>query len=527
MMSTELVLFLVVGVGVGLVLLAPRIAVPYPVLVLAGGVALGFLPGMPTVSVSPDVVLLVLLPPLLYSAAFFIPLGELRANLRPIGVLAVLVVILTTVAVAAAAHLALGLAWPVAFVLGAIVSPTDPTAVEAIGQRLAVPRRLISIIQGESLVNDGMALTIYASAVSAVVGGAASAPAVLGRFAFSVVGGVAIGLGVGWLLAHVRARVDSPPEELALSLLGAYAAYLPAQYVGASGILAVVAIGAYHGRRQHDLISASTRIQTFSFFEILVFLINAGLFILIGLRLPSILEDLHGYSAGELLADAALIVGVVVVVRVLWVLGASALLRRVDRERRGTRALPRRYSLVVALTGMRGAVSLAAALSLPLTGVHGGAFPERDLLVFLAFAVIVATLVPQGLGLPLLLRRLGLEGDADVEREENEARLEVARAAGERLGELRGEPWVRDNTAERLAGVYAFRERRFAARLQEGDSDGVEERSADYQRLRRELLGAERDTLVRLRDDGHIDGDVMRRIERDIDLEDNRLDPEP
>lgn len=524
-MSTELALLVVLVVGVGLVVLAPKIGVPYPILVLAGGVALGFVPGMPTVRIAPDVVLLVLLPPLLYSAAFFLPLGELRANLRPIGVLAVVVVALTMAAVAVVAHLALGLAWPVAFVLGAIVSPTDPTAVEAIGRRLAVPRGLISVIQGESLVNDGTALTLYASAVAAVAVGKVSAPSVASRFVLGILGGVAIGLAVGWVIARIRASMDSPPEELALALLAAYAAYLPAQYIGASGVLAAVTVGAYHGRRQHDLISASTRIQTFSFWELLVFLVNAALFVLIGLQLPAILDRLHGRGAGELLDDAALITGVVVLVRLAWVAGSTVILRLLDGRRARTLALPRRYAVVVGATGMRGAVSLAAALALPLDAGGGRPFPDRDLLVFLAFAVIVGTLVPQGLGLPLLLRRLGLEGDPLVEREEDEARLEVARAAGERLEELRGESWVPDSTAERLEDAYRFRERRFGARLEDGAGDGAEERSADYQRLRRELLDAERAALARLRDDGRIDGDVMRRVERDLDLEDNRLEP--
>lgn len=215
----------------------------------------------------------------------------------------------------------------------------------------------------------------------------------------------------------------------------------------------------------------------------------------------------------------------VVLVRLAWVAGATGVLRLLDGRRARALALPRRYAVVVGATGMRGAVSLAAALALPLGAGGGRPFPDRDLLVYLAFAVIVGTLLPQGLGLPLLLRRLGLEGDPRVEREEDEARLEVARAAGRRLEELRGESWVRDSTAERLAGAYRFRERRFGARLEDGVGDGAEERSADYQRLRRELLDAERAALVRLRDEGRIDGDVMRRVERDLDLEDNRLEP--
>lgn len=525
MTAPDLALLTVLVVAVALVVLAPAVRVPYPILVLAGGVGLGFLPGMAAVRIGPDVVLLVLLPPLLYSTAFFVPLGELRANARPIGLLAVVVVALTTAAVAVVAHLAFGLGWGIAAVLGAIVSPTDLTAVEAIAQRLDAPRRLISILQGESLVNDGMALTIYASAVAAVVDGSVSAPAVAGRFALGVVGGVAIGLAVAWVLAQVRARVESAPEELAVSLLAAYAAYLSAGYVGASGVLAAVAAGAYHGRRQHRVISPATRIQTFAFWRMLVFLINIALFILVGLQLPGIVDGLAGQGAGTLLVDAAVVTGVVVAVRVAWVSGATTLLRFGERAGWRAVALPRGYAAVIGATGMRGALSLAAALALPLRTSGGGAFPHRDLLVFLAFAVIVATLVPQGLGLALLLRRLGLEGDESVEREEDEARLEAARAALRRLDELRSEPWVRDETADRLAGIYRFREQRFRERIDEDGDGEAEERSADFQRLRRELLDAERGTIAQLRDDGRIDGDVLGRVERDLDLEDNRLEP--
>jgi monovalent cation/hydrogen antiporter len=527
-MSPGLALLILAATAVGMVVLAARLRVPYPIFVLLGGLALGFTPGMPEVAISPDVVLLVLLPPLLYSAAFFLPLREFRANLRPITVLAVVVVALTTAAVAVVAHVVLGLGWAVAFVLGAIVSPTDPTAVEAIARRLALPRRLISVIQGESLVNDGTALVIYASAVLAVTDGTFSVPAVGARLVLGILGGIAIGLAVGWIIAQIRARIDSPPEELAISLLAAYAAYLPANELGASGVLAAVTIGAYHGRRQSEVVSPTTRLQTFSFWELLVYLVNGGLFILVGLQLPGILDDLGGQSVGALIGDALLVTAVVVAVRVAWVGTATAILRRLDRGRGSVLALPGRHAVIVAATGMRGAVSLAAALAIPMEVGNGRPFPDRPLLIFVAFAVILLTLIPQGLGLPFLIERLGLEGDEQVEREESEARLEAARAAIERLEELRGEPWVRDDSAQRLEERYRFREQRFAARLGEeeraADGDDPEARSADFQRLRGELIAAERAVLLRLRDEGRIDGDVVGRVERDLDLEFNRLE---
>ncbi len=519
-------LYLVLATAaVALVVLASRVGIPYPIFLLLGGLLLSLVPGMPTVEIEPDVVLVGLLPPLLYSGAFFMPLREFKANLRPIALLSIVVVLLTTVSVAVFGHFVLGLSWPVAFVLGAIVSPTDPVAFEAVAHRLPVPRRLTSIVQGESLVNDGMALAIYASAVTAVTAGTVSGTGVALHLLGGIVGGVLVGLAVGWLLAQLRRRVDSPPEELAISLLAAYGAYIPAEQLGVSGILAAVTIGFYHGRHQSRLISATTRIQTFSFWEMLVFLINAGLFIVVGLQLPGILDDLRGSDQRDLLLAAAGVTAVVIAVRVLWVGGFTVLLRGMNLGHALARPLPGRYAVVISATGMRGAVSLAAALAVPLEVGSGEPFPDRELLIFLAFAVIVATLVPQGLALPRLLRRLDLLKDEETAREEAEARRAAARAAAERLEQLREEEWVDDDLADRLERLYTFRQQRFSARLDGGDGTHVEEQVERRRRLRRELLEAERTALVALNEEGRIDGDVMRRVQHDLDLEDNRLMP--
>jgi CPA1 family monovalent cation:H+ antiporter len=521
--DVELVLLVVLVGGITLVAIAPALHVPYPVLLLAGGCALGFVPGMPEIAVSPDVVLLGILPPLLYSAAFTFPLRQFRHNARPIGLLAVVVVVLTMLAVGAAGHLVLGLDWGVAFVLGAVVSPTDPIAVEAIARGVKIPRRLVSIIQGESLINDATALTLFASAVAFVVDGSVSAPAVAGTFLLAVGAGVAVGLAVGWLAIHARGRLDSAPEELALSLLSCYASYLGAELVHGSGVLAVVVCGAYHGWRQHTFISPATRLRTTSFWTMLAFLTSGALIVLVGLQAARVLGELGSRSTGKLILGAAVVTAAVVLVRVAWVALSHGVLRVAERAGPRELALPRGYPMVVAATGMRGAVSLAAALAIPMQTAAGDPFPERDLLIFLAFAVIVGTLVPQGLALGWLLRRLNLDEDEDTEREELEARLEVARAARERLEELRGEEWVRDATADQLEELFDHREERYGAQLREEESD-AQKRTEDFARLRRELLESERDALVRMRDEGRIDGDVLRRVEFDLDLEDNRLD---
>ncbi len=523
MHDPETIYLVLAAVAVGMVVLASRLEVPYPILLLVGGLLMSFVPGMPAVEIEPDVVLVLLLPPLLYSGAFLTPMREFRANLRPIGLLSVVVVLLTTAMVALVGHYVLGLSWPVAFVLGAVVSPTDPVAFEAVAQRLSAPRRLTSIVQGESLINDGMALAIYASAVTAVTVGTVTATDVASRLLIGIVGGIALGLAVGWLLNQLRRRVDSAPEELAISLLAPYAAYIPAEHLGVSGVLAAVAIGFYHGRQQHLSTSAATRIRALSFWEMLVFLINAGLFIVVGLQLPGILEGLTGSDERDLFLAAAMVIAVVIGARVLWVGGFTFFLRRLRSPRPWAQPLPSSYAVVISASGMRGSVSLAAALAIPLQVESGSPFPERELLIFLAFAVIVVTLVPQGLALPKLLERLGLQGDEVVDQEEAEARHAAARAASKRLEELRDEDWVEDDLADRLERLYAFRQQRFGLRRDGNDTSEVDKQVERRRRLRRELLDAERGALNRLRYSGRVDGDVLRRIERDLDLEDSRL----
>jgi monovalent cation/hydrogen antiporter len=509
-----------------LLVVAPALRIPYPILLVLGGLALGFVPGMPEIELPPDVVLVGVLPPLLYAAAFFTSLRELRANAREIGLLAVGLVLATTVAVAAVAHSVAGLDWPAAFVLGAIVSPTDPIAATAIAQRLGIPRHVVDVMEGESLVNDGTALVAYRFAVAAVVTGTFHAADAAASFVVSVVGGVAVGIAVGWVVRQVRRRLDNPPVEITIALMTGYFAYLPAELLGVSAVLAAVTAGVYLGWHTPELTTVQTRLQGQAVWEILVFLLNALLFVLIGLQLPVIVDAIGHDSPWELLGSALAVCGAVVAARFAWVLPATYLPRLVSaRVRERGPAPPWRQRVLLAWAGMRGAVSLAAALALPLTTDAGAPFPDRALIVFLAFSVILATLVVQGLSMPLVIRALGLEDDDDVEeREEFDARIRAAEAALERIEELADEDWVRDDTAERLRGLYRFRRNRFVARLDDGDDGGIEERSAAYQQLLRELIEAERAALFDLRRDGRIGDATMRRVVRDLDLEVARLD---
>lgn len=507
---------LVAAVGVVLVL-AARTQLPAAIPLVLGGLLLGFVPGLPRIELPPDLVLVAILPPLLYSAAFFTGLRDLRANLRPISQLAIGLTAATTVGVACVAHQYADLGWAAAFTLGAIVSPTDALAATEVARRVGAPRRVVSIVEGESLVNDGIALVLYKAAVTATVAGTFSFWSASGRLVVNVVGGIAVGLAVAWVVRQVRRRVDDTPTEVAIALLSGYLAYLPAAALGVSGVLAAVTIGVYMGWYTPQLTTVQTRLSGNAFWEILTFLVNALLFILVGLQLRQIVNRLD--LSGDLFAKAAIVAVAVIVIRIAWVPFWTYSSRWLFPSIRARDPYPPWQAVsMVSWAGFRGAVSLAAALALPSD------FPNRDLIIFLTFAVILATLVGQGLTLPPLIRLLRLEDDGGGEREDAKARVRAAEAALARLEELAAEGWVRDDTAERMRGTYRFRANRFRARYHGNDEDGVEERSAQYQRLRRELLDAERRAVIDLRNQGTITEEVMQRVQRDIDLEDSRLD---
>jgi monovalent cation/hydrogen antiporter len=524
--------------------LANRIKVPYPIVLVLGGLALGFVselvPGLPRITLEPDVVFLLFLPPLLYVSAIFTSWRDFRANLRPISLLAVGLVLMTTCAVAAVAHWAVGFPWAAAFVLGAIVSPTDAIAATAVAQRLGVPRRIVTILEGESLVNDATGIVAYRIATAAVVTGAFSLWDAGLQFVVGAAGGIAVGLAVGWFVIWARRHVSEEPNvQNTISLLTPFAAYLPAEELPPylwhellglpgelhlSGVLAVVAAGIYLGRRGPYVISPEVRLQGYAFWELVTFLLNGLIFALIGLQLPDITERLSEDPVTTLVLYGGLISLTVILVRFLWVFPATYVPRWVSRSLRGRDPSPSpRAVTVIAWTGMRGVISLAAALALPLTTEPGAPFPRRDLILFLTFCVILTTLVVQGLSLPALIRALGLEDDGSQEREEITGRIGVAEAALARLEELAREDWVREDTAERVRGMYSYRRSRFSARF-DGDEDGLEERSVAYQRLTRELLRAQREELIRLRNEGEIGDEAMHRIEHDLELEETRLE---
>jgi CPA1 family monovalent cation:H+ antiporter len=522
---TELVLAGLLFTVAVLVTAARVLAVPYPIFLVLGGLALGFT-GIPDVKLDPAIVLLIFLPPLLYSASFFTGLRDLRQNIRPIGMLSVGLVLATALAVAVVAHAVIdGMSWPAAFVLGAIVSPTDPVAATAIAGRLGIPRRTVTIVEGESLINDATALVLYKVALAAVMSGSFSALHAGAQFLYSGIGGVVIGLAIGWVIAQVRERLDDAPVEITISLLSGYAAYLPAERLGVSGVTAAVAVGLYMGSQTSRLTTSEVRMQSDAVWQILTFLLNSFLFVLIGLQLPGILDDLRGadLSTGDLLLYGGVITATVIVARIVWtyVFQYSPYFFKPGVDR----LLKVRNVAIVAWMGMRGAVSLAAALALPTETDAHEPFTERPVILFTVFCVILGTLVLQGLTLPWLIRVLRIEtSNSDVLEQEAKARLQAAEAALEQIDVLEREDWTRDDTLERMRGLYRYRRNRFAARFDDEVDDGaIEDRSSAYGRMMFAVIDAQRDALETMRRAGEISDDVMRTVERDLDLEERRL----
>jgi Na+/H+ antiporter len=499
---------------------ARAVNIPYPIVLVVGGLGLGFVPGVPDAELEPELVLVIFLPPLLYSAAFFANLHDLRQNLRPITLQAVGLVLFTMCAVAVVVKaLVPDMPWAAAFTLGAIVAPTDPLAATAIARRMAVPRRLVSVVEGESLINDGTALVAYRTAVAAV-GGGFSLWEAGSEFVLGAIGGVAIGLVVGRVIVEIRRRIDDIPVEITISLLSGYAGYLPAEAIHASGVLAAVTVGLVVGWKAPEISTASMRLQGFAVWEILTFLLNALLFVLIGLQLPMILDELSGEPAGQLLWWCAAISLVVIAARLIWGHTIVFVIRALDRRavQRARRATWQART-VIAWSGMRGSVSLAAALALE------PGFPQRDLILLLTFAVIFSTLVLQGLTLPTVIRQLGIRDDGADAQEELLGRRAAVAVALARLDELAAEEWTYDDTIDRMRKLYEYRDRRFAARAGEAeDGDGIEHRSLKYQKAVRSVLAAQRAELVRLRNAGEISNEVMHRLERELDLEEERLE---
>jgi len=517
MHSAELVLALLIAVAT-LVTIARRLGIAYPILLVIGGLLVALVPGVPPVRIDPDVIFVLVLPPLLYVAAFFTPLRRLRANLGIIGSLAIGLVIATAFAAAAGAHALMpGLPWAVALALGAIVAPPDEIAATAIVGRLAVPRRIVTILEGESLLNDATALTIYGIAIAVAVGGSFSPTTAVATFALAMLGGCAIGLAVGWLIAHIRSRIEDTPVEITISLLTPYAAFLPAEQLGASGVIATVAAGLYLGRRGSRIMGAEARLAGRAVWETITFLLNGFVFLLTGLQVPALVRALEPSRAIELAGVGIAVSLVLLLVRAVWIFATLFVPRLFGQER-----VPHLFAHSVILTwaGMRGVVSLAVALALPavLPGV------EREALLIVTLTVIVFTLLGQGLTLPWLIRALRLRADVEVREEEAEARQRLLDAATRRIDQLYPVWPGHRPLLDQLRDMYRHRSEHLDRQRDPAAPDGDDRELIEHREIKRTVIDSEREALLRLRAEDAIDDDVLRHLERELDLEERRMD---
>ena len=522
MQSAHLILALLIAVA-GLVTIARRVGIAYPIFLVIGGLALGLVPGIPRVEIDPDLIFLFVLPPLLYIASFYTPLRSLRANLGAIGSLAIGLVVASAFAAAAAAHALIpGIPWAVAIALGAIVAPPDEIAATAVAARLAVPRRIVTILEGESLLNDATALTIYGIAIAVAVGGSFSPSGGALIFAGALVGGSAIGLAAGWVIAQIRARIEDTPVEITISLLTPYAAFLPAQALGVSGVIATVTAGLYLGRRSSRIMGPDARLTGRAVWEMITFLLNGVVFIITGLEVPLLLSELAPATAIRLVGIGIVVSLVLVVVRALWIFPTSYLAPFVRGEPRPPRLFA--HALVLSWAGMRGVVSLAVVLALPLTLPDGRPFPGREALLIVTLTVIVFTLLGQGLTLPWLIRRLRLGGDPELHEEGAAARQQLVDAALRRIDQLY--PVWPDHRPllDRLRDTYQHRSEH-VERQRDASGSGEEDREIiEHREIQRTVIDSEREALLRLRAEGAIDDDVLRALERELDLDERRID---
>jgi CPA1 family monovalent cation:H+ antiporter len=493
-----------------LVRLAEFGKVPAPIVLVLGGLAIAFLPGLPEIELDPDTIFLVFLPPLVFSAGWRTSPRELRTVMRPLGLLAIVLVFLTAAVVALVAHaLVPGLGWPEAAVLGTILAPTDAVAAIAIFRRVGGPERVRLLVEGESMINDGPALVLYRIAVGVATGGAFALGDAALEFVLISAGGIAVGLLVGaFAIVVIRHQTDTSLV-VVLTLLTAYGAYIGAEEAGVSGILAAVVAGLYGGYQSPRAVDADTRLSSVAFWNVLIFSLEMTLFVLLGVQLPGIVDALEASSSGigELLGPIAAIAAASIATRLAFVF-AIAGAGETPAER-----------FAVGWSGMRGAVSLAAALAVPL-GV-----PGRPQIIFIAFALILITLVGQGLSLPFVVRKLHLEEPRRWSDEEAVARMEAAQAALDRIDEIESEERASESQLRRLRDLYRARFRMCQQVLGGEDPEAIarEQRLADYGALRRELIGVEREVLLELRDDERLRNTTMRQVERDLDLEEARI----
>jgi CPA1 family monovalent cation:H+ antiporter len=516
MMTTTIqILLLLLAVLVVVAVVARRLDVAPPILLVIAGITLALVPGLPAIELAPELVLLVILPPLIYSAGVAMSWREFRFNLRPIFLFAFGAVLFTACAVAVTLYYLIGIPWAIGFLLGAIVAPPDVVAPVALARRLRLPRRLIVVLEGEGLANDATALILYRFAVIAVSTGLFSLPTAAGTFVLIVVGEILWGAAVGWLSLRIRRWTADPRAEITLSLMTPYLAYWVPEILGGSGVLATVAAGLYVSWRGPLLIPAATRLQGIFFWDLIIYLIEGFVFLIVGMQARTLIERIQGYSLRDLFIAVALTTAAIIVARFMWVFPAVYAPRWISPSlRRRDPAPPWQWAVFLSFVGVRGVVSLAAALAIPFLTAGGQVFPYRDLILFVTFGVIIITLVAQGLMLPTVIHWLGLGKEAKVERvSEHEAEL-AARRDAIAVGRKRMEELLASGDYPKEVGdlLRARHDHRSAQLV----NDELREAVAT---LKLDLLQAEREFLFQLLRDGRITDEARRRLERELDLE--------
>jgi monovalent cation/hydrogen antiporter len=499
-----------------------KVRIPYPILLVFAGIGIGLFPGLPHISLNPEVIFLIFLPPILYASAWTTSWSAFKAAKRPITLLATGCVVFTTCAVAWIAQMFIpGFGWEEGFVLGAIISPPDAIAAAAATKGLSVPKRVITVLEGESLVNDATGLIVYRYAVAAIISGTFSLMDAGLQFLIVASGGIVLGFVIGFVFKWIhRITPDNPTTDTTFTFLSPYIAYLLAESIHLSGVLAVVTAGLYLSYNSSTLFSQQTRLQANSTWATIIFILNGVVFILIGLQLPDILDRMHEYSFGTLLKYGAIISVAVIIGRIVWVYPGAYIPRLSRRIRERETEVNLRLVTIVAWSGMRGVVSLAAALALPLTIANNSPFPNRDMIIFLTFCVIFSTLVIQGLSLRPLIKLLGITADGQEHQREQEARLQVAAAIIEHIEEN----YSLALSAETLNQIKSKYEIRMSSirkdvRERKYNDDLIHE----FRRIQQELLSIERKLILDMRSKGKVSDEFLRKAEYELDLEETRL----
>lgn len=520
------IIIVLLAIVTALAQVTDRIRIPYPILLVLVGIGIGLVPGLPVVTLHPDVVFLIFLPPVLYAAAWYTSWPDFKESIRPISMLAVGCVLFTTILVAVVAHYFIpNFGWPESFVLGAIISPPDAVAATAATKGLKIPKRVITVLEGESLVNDATGLIAYRYAMAATASGTFIFWLAGINFFYVAILGILIGLAIGYVFYWIhRITPDNATTDTTFTLLAPYASYLVAEEFHASGVLAVVAAGLFLSPRSSVIFSNRTRLQATAVWDTVIFILNGVIFILIGLQLPQILENIQDHSLTTLMIYGGAVSLITVVARILWVYPATYLPRWLNPVIRNQESdVDVRSVTIVAWSGMRGIVSLAAALALPIMANEKMAFPNRDLIIFLTFCVIFVTLVLQGMTLRKIIRWLGIKSDDRNLKEEENTRLQVASAVIEHIEENYS-IGLSEAVLAQIKTKYEIRIQRI--RREQTELGMTEEQINEFHRIQHALIQHERSFVLRLRSEHKISDEIMRKIEHELDLEEARLELE-